>query len=166
MNTYDRRAFARAYADAQRTRVDGIDGERVGYAGALKEHRAALLAGLERLFDLRLDMDSLPSGTKALFMLFRGTVRSYVDIKGPGDGFLEAGLLHKAMENAGIDEAVGRDLDSIRALNEQSRTTHLDILTTLLGAMLGDNADRVVSEADLRAIGVNPIPPNPNDYDW
>jgi hypothetical protein len=37
-------------------------------------------------------------------------------------------------------------------------------MATLLGAILGKDADRIVTDDDLREIGVDPTPPDPNDY--
>lgn len=166
MRTYDRRAFALAHAEAKITYVGGADGERVGYGPALTEYRTALLAGLERLFGLRVDIDSVPGLTKALVMLFNSTVHSYLAITSPGGGSLESGLLHTVMDRAGVSDQVSRDLAVIHESNTRSREAHLNILTTLLGAMLGDNADRVVHDDELRAIGVNTTAPDPHDYDF
>jgi hypothetical protein len=166
VSVYDRRAFALAFAEAQRTRVGGVDAERAGYVSALLTYRAALLAGLERLFGLRLDFDAVPDGMKALLMLFRSTAKSYLAIASPGDGYLEAGLIHARLARAGVRDRVLRGLQRIDASNAESRAAHLDILEALLGVMLGANADRVVREEELRAIGVNPTPPDPGDYDF
>lgn len=163
MRTYDREAFALAYVDALSRAVPGMDAEREGYAPVLFAYREALLDGLQRLFDLDLGGElSGPAGP--LLMLFRRTAQSYASITGPGDGYLEAGLLINTLAEFGIAGEVLGDLERIQATNADSRTVHMSVLTTLLGALLGERADRVVTEAELRAIGVDPIPPDPNDY--
>lgn len=164
MRTFERRAFALAHAEAKITFISGLDSERDGYAPALIEYRTALLAGLERLFELRVGTDSGTMTHRVLSKVFQDTLATYLAIAGPLDGYLEAGLLFKTMAEAGVLDEVERGLTAIRESNARSREAHLDILTALLGAMLGDNADRVVHEDELRAVGVEPTPPNPDDY--
>jgi hypothetical protein len=130
VNTYDRRGFALAYADAQ----------NVGNVGARR--------------------------TSPLSMVFASTMRSYAAITGPMAGSLEAVLVHVRMEQAGIHESFLTDMGRIDRCNNESLTAHLDILNTLIGVLLGDNADRVVPEEELRAIGVQTTPPSPYDYEW
>lgn len=166
MTTYDRRGFALAYAGAQHIENLGTDGERMGYIDALQVYRTALLKGLEQLFGLTLGLNSVPDGMSALFMVFSSTVRSYAAITRPLAGLMEGGLIHVQLEKAGIDESIAADMDRIARCNDESRAAHLDLLDTLMGAFLGDNADRVVTEEELRAIGVETTPPNPNNYEW
>lgn len=166
MSTYDRRGFAAAYADAQNTHVPGADGEREGYPEALHEYRIALLSGLERLFGLRLDYESVPEGMRPVLDVLDSTVRSYLAISGPMDNYLEAGLTFIRLQQAGVLEQFVAQLHRIDECNTESRTAHLDSLETLIGVLLGDNANRVVSEDELRAIGVETVPPNPDDYEW
>lgn len=166
MTTYDRRGFALAYAEAQATRITGTDAERVGYAAALHDYRTGLLAGLEQLFGLRLTFESVPDGMSPVFMAFQSTVRSYLAITGPMDGYLEAGLIHGRLEQAGVHERFLSDLRRIGKSNIESRTAHLDILDTLLNVLLGAKGERVVFDEELHAIGVGTIPPNPDDYEW
>ncbi|WP_086823789.1 hypothetical protein [Allokutzneria sp. NRRL B-24872] len=106
----------------------------------------------------------MPSGMGALFMLFRSTAVSCSEVR--GSGFLEAGLLHEQLEEAGVHERVTADLERVSACGTQLRAAYLDVLESLLVAMLGDRADRVVSEAELHAIGVSTTRPDPFDYDW
>ncbi|HET9143479.1 hypothetical protein, partial [Actinophytocola sp.] len=80
--------------------------------------------------------------------------------------YLEFGLIDIRLGQAGIREPVYSRLESIRASNAESRTAHLEILDRLLEAMLGESADRVIQEEELRAIGVEPTPPDPGDYDF
>ncbi|HEX4222659.1 MAG TPA: hypothetical protein VHZ97_09880 [Pseudonocardiaceae bacterium] len=162
MRHYDREAFALAYVDALSSEVPGMDGERAGYAPALFAYREALLGGLQRLFGI--DFDDISGPTGPLLMLFRATARSYLAITTPGDDFLEGGLLVDRLAEFGIAGDVLGDLESLQAGNAESRAIHLRVLTTLLGAVLGADADRVVTEKQLRDIDVDPTPPDPNDY--
>ena len=166
MSTYDRRGFASAYADVQNDRIPGVDGERVGYAPALGEYRTALLKGLERLFGLRLESETVPRAMLPVFTAFRSTVRSYGAITGPMDGYLEAGLIHIRLREAGVHESFLAGVRRIDECNTASADAHLDILEALLGVLLGDSADRVVSAEELHAIGVGTTPPSPYDYEW
>ncbi|MFI6867617.1 hypothetical protein [Nocardia sp. NPDC050406] len=166
MTTYDRRAFALAYIEASSIADIGIDGERTGYPEALREHRTAVLTGLERLFGLTLRQEAMPTNLSPVFMVFRSVARSYLSITGPMDGYLEAGLIHKRLEEAGVHDDFLRGIGRIADLNAESRAAHLHLLTTLLGVLLGDHADRVVEAEELRAIGVNTVPPNPSDYEF
>lgn len=163
---FGRRELALAYANAQNTRVSGVDAERAGYDSALREYRNSLLAGLERLFGLRLDFAAMSGGMSPVFMAFRSTVHSYLAITGPMDGHLEAGLLHNRLEEAGVHESFLSGIGRIAEINAESRAAHLDLLDVMLGVLLGAGAERVVSVEELHAIGVGTTPPDPSDYDW
>ncbi|GAA2968869.1 hypothetical protein [Actinokineospora diospyrosa] len=162
MDTYDRKAFVLAYANANDP--DITDPKPGGYFDAVRTHRAELLAGLERLFELELTAEAAPD--PPLFLLFRATARSYLAITGPMSGFLEAGLIHKRLEQVGAHEVVLRDMGRITEINAESKAAHLDILDTLVAHLLGDRADRVFTVDDLAAIGVSTTPPSHDDYDW
>ncbi len=165
MKTYDRREFALAYLRAN-TQLRGFDIELVGYPEALHEYSTALLDGLERLFGITLRQDAMPAGMGPVFMIFESVARSYLAITGPMDDYLEASLIHTRLQQAGIHDAFVAGIGRITELNRKSRAVHLDTLTTLLGALLGDNADRVVGEDELHALGVSTVPPNRSDYDY
>lgn len=162
MRTYDREAFALAYVSSLSKVVPGMDGEREGYAPALLAHREALAGGLQRLFGV--DLNEVSGPAAPLLVLFRRTALSYLTITSPGDGFLEASLLLDQLAEFGIAGEVVGDLERIQSINGDSRALHLGVMATLLGAILGKDADRVVTDDDLREIGVDPTPPDPNDY--
>jgi hypothetical protein len=162
VSSFDRYRFALAYADTLDTTAGH---ESSAYAAALREHRAALLAGLERLFGLRLAFDTVPDRLKPILMVLRSTARSYLAIQGPLSSYLEAGLIFTRLREVGAQDSVERDLDRIEECNTDSRAAHTELMATLLGVLLGDNADRVVSEDELHAIGVHTDQPDPNDYD-
>lgn len=162
MGTYDREALVLAYVESLNDHVAGMHSDRAGYPEAVRAHRTALISGLQRLFGIDLDATSGTDG--ALLALVRDTARSYLAITSPGGGLGEQ-LIDRLAE-FGIAADVLGDLDAIQAGNADSRTIHLHVLTTLITALLGDRADLVVTDDDLRAIGVDPAPPNPNHYEF
>jgi tRNA U34 5-methylaminomethyl-2-thiouridine-forming methyltransferase MnmC len=104
--SYDRRTLAEAYLLAQASEGDANSGyrqERSAYNTALRVHRQRVLAALETLFGLTLDMRSASStpGGAALFMLFNSTVRSCLALRTPWSDYLEAGLLHRRLAEVG-----------------------------------------------------------------
>ncbi|WP_253774489.1 hypothetical protein [Goodfellowiella coeruleoviolacea] len=155
--SYDRRALVVAHLDAHPDKTHSWSGR---YEAVLREHHQRLLDGLQRLFGFSLDREGWPADAAALAMLFRGTVDSCLALRTPGSGFLEGGLIIGKLENAGQrGEHVLTALHRIHDLTEQSRQAHLDILATLVDLAFGAPAQRVVTSADLRAIGVDDTPP-------
>lgn len=102
-STYGRRELAQAYLAAQGDeRFGGYRVESSAYNQALEAHHRARLAGLEQLFGIQLTHEGMPSlDARAMFMLFRSTAQSFLAITTPGSRFLEAGLLHRALDRAG-----------------------------------------------------------------
>lgn len=170
--TYGRRAFAEAYLLARASDDDPVgeyQQERSAYNNALREHRLRMLAGLETLFGLRLDMAAVASapGGPALFMLFNSTVRACLASRTPGGSFLEAGLLYRTLAEAGeAGTRVLATLDRITQLSDAWREAHLDVLDELLGILLGEWGGLVFTSADLLAAGVEDTPPVSTDYPW
>ena len=162
MGTYDREALVLAYVESLSDRVAGMHGDRDGYPEAVLAHRKALISGLQRLFDIDLDATSGPNGP--LLALLRETAQSYLAITGPGSGLNEQ-LINRLTEFGIAGDVLG-DLDQIQAANADSRAIHLRVLSTLITVLLGDKAELVVTDDDLRAIDVDPAPPNPNDYEF
>ncbi|HEY4460494.1 MAG TPA: hypothetical protein VGN81_39715 [Pseudonocardiaceae bacterium] len=158
MGTYDREALALAYVESLSEAVVGMHSDREGYPDAVLAHRKTLINGLQRLFDIDFD------ATGPLLALLRDTARSYLAITSPGGGLTEQLIIR--LTEFGIAGDVLGDLEQIQATNADSRAIHLRVLTTLITALLGDKADRIVTDDDLRAIGVDPTPPNPNDYEF
>ena len=137
MRTYDREALALAY-------VESLDKTVAGNS---------LISGLQRLFDIDLDATSGPNAP--LLALLRATAHSYLAITGPGDiSRLDTEALITRLTEVGIAGDVLGDLDRIQETNEDSRAIHLHVLTTLITVLLGDKADLVVTDDDLRAVGV------------
>src|SRR4051812_38185662 len=62
---------------------------------------AALLEALQPLLGIRLSSEGLSFDQGVLWALFVNTVGSLLRITSPWDGYLEAGLLHKKLEESG-----------------------------------------------------------------
>jgi hypothetical protein len=159
------------YLLAQASPGDAMCGyyqEKSAYNAALRAHRQRVLAGLQTLFGLTLDMASFrstPGG--ALFMLFNSTVRSCLALRTPWSFYHETGLIDRKLDEAGDAGArVTEASDRITRLTDESRQAHLDILDQLLSVFLGERADLVFTSADLLAAGVDDTPPSSLDYPW
>lgn len=155
---YDRRAFAVAYLEAQPDYSHPFIDDESEY-NALFAHRGQLLKGLESLFGLELTDAGVSDRTdgSVLFMLFRSTARSHLEIK--SSGFLEGGLLIKVLERSGQGEPVFKSMERSIDLRARTRESHVDTMELLLGILLGDRADAVFTSADLREIGVDDTEP-------
>jgi hypothetical protein len=162
MGTYDREALALAYVESLNDHVAGMHSDREGYPDAVLAHRKTLINGLQRAFGI--DFDTTSGANAVLLTLLRDTAHSYLAITGPGSGLNEE--LISRLAEFGIAGDVLGDLEQIQSVNDDSRDIHLHVLTTLVTALLGDRADLVVTDDDLRALGVDPTPPNPNDYEF
>ncbi|MFC0540232.1 hypothetical protein [Kutzneria chonburiensis] len=100
-------------------------------------------------------------------MLFNKTARCYAGITTPSDGWLEAGLLVRRLEETGRQEEIYDRMGRINDLAEQSRQLHLELLDSLLSIMLHERRDDVFTADDLRAVGIDPTPPQESDFrDW
>lgn len=161
---YSRRDLVRAYLGAQARGFGGYYAESPTFNTALEAHYRSLLDGLEQLFDLRLQVGAVQK--PALFILFRSTADSMLTLRTPWSGFLEAGLIHRHLEESGEPGAlVTQASDRITALIAEAREAHLVMLDALVSAMLGDRADLTFSDADARAAGIEITDkPSPQDY--
>jgi hypothetical protein len=166
---YDRMALVRAYLHARAEPADGIGGYRLddedGYNEALRAHHRTVLAGLEELFHLRLNSAALEDfNDKVFFMLFSSTAASFLSVRTPWSGFLEAGLLLQRLEKAGeTGERVDRASHRIERLRDDLREAHLEILDALVACFLRERAHLTFTSADLRALGVDDNPPDHRD---
>jgi hypothetical protein len=164
---YDSRAFAQAYLFAQASEEDGVGDYLLtepAYNAALREHHKRVLAGLEKLFGVTLDVRST-TGDTALLWLFTKTARSCHSPRTPLSGFLEAGLLIRRLAEGGdAGTRVLATFERIGQLRDAWHEAHLDVLDDLLGMLLGERADRVFTSADLRAAGVDDTPPELTDH--
>lgn len=89
---YDVRSLVEAYVYAQRTDFVHED---------FSTYYRGLLSVLEVLFSVRLSPDAIPPERRALWHLFDSTVGSLLRVTSPWDGYLEAGLLMKKLEESG-----------------------------------------------------------------
>jgi hypothetical protein len=168
MTIHTRKSLITAYL-AVRSGPDGTYGgylpEADAYNVALHQHHKQVLDGLERLFGLRLDLSGLTFDHKILFMLFSSTATSYLALRTPWSGYLEAGLLHRKLQATGATgDRVTVASERIHALTEELRREHLTILDALTKEFLDERASAEFTSADLLAIGVDDSPPDPSDF--
>lgn len=140
---YDTRVLIEAYVYTQRTDFVHAD---------FGEYYAGLLVALEGLFGLRLSDEGLSVRQKMVWGLFRKTVRSLLQIPSPWDGYLEAGLMVKTLEQSGAWRVVDQASAVIRESNQTSERAHRDMLHALFTAIFGEG-DRVVTSGELRQAG-------------
>ncbi|GLY05292.1 hypothetical protein [Actinoplanes sp. NBRC 101535] len=155
-----------AYLGAQQRGFGGYYAESPTFNAALKAHYLSLLDGLQRLFVLRLDGGAGDRPNPVLLMLFRSTADSLLTLRTPWSNFLEAGLIHRKIDEAGEQGLqVNRATERINAAVADAREGHLEMLDALIAAMLGDRADLVVTESDIRTAGIDIIAePSPMDH--
>jgi len=120
---------------------------------------------LQSLFGIQV-VDS-DTGWKAgtLAMLCQSTADSYLSISTPWTGYLEAGLIHRALEELGDTGKRVYELSSrIEELAEQNRTLHLEMMRELIESRHGQ-VGMVVSSKDLLAAGFDDsAEPQRQDY--
>lgn len=85
----------------------------------------------------------------------------YRAIGTPLDGYMEAGLLVRAMEDVGISEAVIDSCARMQRPAETLRRQHLELLGTVLRGLLGERADAVYALDDPAAADI--VVPEPWD---
>lgn len=167
---YDRAELLQAYLAAHASaasRFGAYEAELDDYNDALRQYYRGLLAALERVFGVELDIQRAPSfDAKVFLMLFRSTADSCIAARTPWSRFSEAGLLLQRIEGAGA--AGQRVLEASRLIEElhvKSREAHLGALDALVEILLGDTAKSVFTSADVRAAGFDDSArPNPADY--
>jgi hypothetical protein len=116
-----------------------------------KNYYTGLLTHLEQLFEI--NFASPPSTQRALSMLFRTTIDSYLSLRTPWSGFLEAGLIVKKIQALGPQgEEIFSHSDQIEETTQTSREHHLQLLFHLCEAIYGKR-DRVVTSQELAARG-------------
>lgn len=156
---YDFRVLIEAYIYTQRK--DFVHSDFTTYY-------AALLEALQRLFGIRFSRDDLRFTQKVLWMLFQSTVRSLLQITSPWDGYLEAGLLHKKLEESGEPGGiVDRASAVIFEANKASEAARREILYALFQAIFGE-CQQVVSSEHLCKAGFDDSkePDIVNYYDY
>jgi len=114
---------------------------------------SGLLRALEKLFGLRLSRDELTFNQRVLWGLFQSTIGSLLSLGTPWDGYLEAGLIYRKLEENGeFGKTVFASSDIIQRATEESRQAHRDMLHALFQAIFGA-VDRVVTSAELATAG-------------
>lgn len=128
--TYDRSDLVRVFLAGQRQGFGGYYLESEAFNQALERHYQSVLGGLETLYGLRLSPDGVGSfANKVIFTLFRTTAQSFLAIRTPWSGVIEAGLIDQKLEDAGpAGERVLAASSRIFDLAEDARRTHLEML--------------------------------------
>jgi hypothetical protein len=163
---YDVRAFAQAHVDGDEDSESGFLLGHESYSAATKVHYQQVLAGLQDLYGFTWDSPDpgLPVAHHAFHMLFKSFTRSYHRTVQPVARYGEAGLLIRQLQKAGQWESFKAASDRIEQSRKQSAEAHLDILTGLLTAALGERSAKVFTSADLLAIGIDDTPPKLTDH--
>ena len=102
---------------------------------------------------------------RSLEILFQSTADSYLAIGTPWTGFLEAGLLHCALDESGdAGKRIYEFSTRIGELAEQSRTLHLEMMCKLF-EMLNGPVSAVITSKDLLLAGFDDsAEPQHRDY--
>lgn len=152
---YDFRALIEAFIYTRRSYVH--DDFTNYYTG--------LLHALEGLFSIRLSDEGLSFSQRVLWTLFSGTTSSLLQITHPWEWYLEAGLLHRKLEESGEPgRAVDRASVTIIEACKVSAAAHREMLCALFVAIFGE-CSRVVTSEELAAAGFDDSrEPNISDY--
>jgi hypothetical protein len=156
---YDFRVLIEAYIYTQRK--DFVHSDFATYY-------AFLVDALQGLFGIRLSREGLSFDQEVLWGLFQNTVGSLLQITNPWDRYLEAGLVHKKLEESG---EAGRTVDRanrvIGEANKASEAAHREILYSLFRPIFGE-CDRVVTSEQVPEAGFDDSkePDIVNYYDY
>ena len=168
---YDRAELVKAYLAAHAnmdSRFGAYEVERTEYNEALRGYYQGLLAALERMFGVALDVRRAEAfDAKVFLMLFRGTADSLLAARTPWSGFLEGGLLIKKLEGAGAaGQKVLAASTVIDEMQAKSRAAHREALDAIAEILLGDSAGLVFDSAEvLSVVGFDDnVRPNRADY--
>lgn len=112
-----------------------------------------LLEALTSLFGIELSEVLHGQTHRPFWGLFNSTVDSLLRITSPWSGYLEAGLLHSQLRDAGAHgERVYLASDAIADANVKSEISHREMLKSLFILTFGECNQTVTSE-ELRAAG-------------
>jgi hypothetical protein len=156
---YDSRVLIEVYIYTQRK--DFVHSDFTTYY-------ASLLDALQGLFGIRLSREGLSFDQKVLWSLFENAVGSLLQITDPWDRYLDAGLVHKKLEESGeAGRTVDRASRVIGEANKASEAAHREILYALFRTVFGE-CDRVVTSEQLREAGFDDSkePDIVNYYDY
>jgi len=121
--------------------------------GDFADYYKALLSVLQSLFGVSVTDSAAGWKPASLAMLFHSTADSYLAISTPWAGFLEAGLIHRALDESGeAGKRIYVFSDEIRGLAEQNERLHLEMMYTLLELRHGP-VGMVITSKDLLAAG-------------
>ncbi|WP_165071378.1 hypothetical protein [Paludisphaera rhizosphaerae] len=115
----------------------------------------SLLEAVQRHFGIRLSSEGLSFNQRqrVLWGLFQNTIGSLLQVTNPWAGYLEAGLLHKKLDESGeVGPIVYEASRMIVEANQASEAAHREILYALFRAMFGE-CDRIVTSEELREAG-------------
>jgi hypothetical protein len=132
------------------------------------EYYAGLLKSLKMLFGVGLSREGLTFSQKVLWGLFDNTADSLLRITSPWDGYLEAGLLHRKLEESREPgKIVDRASAVIHEANKASERAHREMLWALFVAIYGE-CPRVVTSEELLQAGFDDSkePDITNYYDY
>lgn len=143
---YDYRVLIEAFIYSQRK--DFVHSDFTNYY-------TSLLQALQRLFGIRLSREGLSFNQRVLWGFFQNTIESLLQVTNPWAGYLEAGLLHKKLDESGeVGPIVYEASRKIVEANQASEAAHREMLYALFRAMFGA-CDRIVTSEDLREAGVD-----------
>ncbi|TSA87872.1 hypothetical protein FNU79_01080 [Deinococcus detaillensis] len=100
--------------------------------------------------------DKVDSRKQILYRHFRSTVRSYLALTTPYSGYLEAGLLHKTIEELGDQGQKIQDIEKILMEHASALTKcHLDSMEAMFTVLYGV-IERQVTRDELLSYGFDP----------
>lgn len=173
---YDRSVLLTAYLDAvqafsslewmTKPEAQTENADWLPDAIARANSRIAYFAGLEKLFGADLGLPDPLSGSGEVHDRVRQrfllrAARDYDAIRTPFDGYMEAGLLVKALEGVGIWDAVSDCAARMQGPAATLREQYLELLDIVLSGLLGEQADAVYELDDPAAVAI--VVPEPWD---
>ena len=155
--TYDYKALIHTFINTRRTDFPHED---------FTIYYVALLNALEDAFGITFVEKDIPD--RRLWMLFRSTLTSYLNIRHPWSGYLDGSgiLIHlKSFGEAG--EQIKTYSDQLFRRAEETRQIHLDMLYQLFEMIYG-RIDTVITSDDLyqRGFDDSTEPQIPDYYDY
>lgn len=100
---------------------------------------------LEREFQVKLDSENLSFDGKVYWMLFINTASSLVNLESGGDGFLEAGLLYKKLEQSDLGKKVLDHMKDVGYTQAHLAWTYRQMLYKLFALIFGEKKQSISS---------------------
>jgi hypothetical protein len=143
---YDYKSFIEVYIYTKRQDFPHQDS---------KEYYSKLLEKLEGLFGIQISEDPPTFDGQLFRVLFNSTVESVLTIKTPVDGYLEAGLLWRKLEQKSeLNKIIHDSMRTISQATERSQLAYREILYALFRCIYGD-VDTIITSSQLEAVGFN-----------